>query len=69
MRQREQNRESGEQQQPQPAGGTPSGTGEGLSELRAAGSSLLAEGSAIIDAALSGNSQSLLNAARQMGGQ
>ena len=49
--------------------GTPSNDGSELDALRAQGSAFLAAGNAIIDAALSGDSQAFLQANRQQGGQ
>ncbi len=49
--------------------GTPPEAGGELDTLRAQGSAFLAAGNAIIDAALSGDSQAFLQANRQQGGQ
>lgn len=51
------------------APGTPGEGGGELDTLRAQGSAFLAAGNAIIDAALSGDSQAFLAANRQQGGQ
>jgi hypothetical protein len=47
----------------------PGDDGSELDALRAQGSAFLAAGNAIIDAALSGDSQAFLQANRQQGGQ
>ena len=49
--------------------GAPSEDNYELEALRAQGSAFLAAGNAIIDAALSGDSQAFLQANRQQGGQ
>jgi hypothetical protein len=54
---------------PNAGSGTPSDDGGELDTLRAQGSAFLAAGNAIIDAALSGDSQAFLQANRQQGGQ
>jgi hypothetical protein len=51
------------------APGTPGEGGGELDTLRTQGSAFLAAGNAIIDAALSGDSQAFLAANRQQGGQ
>jgi hypothetical protein len=54
---------------PNAGSGAPSDDGGELDTLRAQGSAFLAAGNAIIDAALSGDSQAFLQANRQQGGQ
>ena len=49
--------------------GAPPENGSELDALRAQGAAFLAAGNAIIDAALSGDSQAFLQANRQQGGQ
>jgi hypothetical protein len=52
-----------------PGGAGPQGEAGELDTLRAQASAFLAAGNAIIDAALSGDSQAFLQANRQQGGQ
>jgi len=54
---------------PNAAPGSPGDDANELDALRAQGAAFLAAGNAIIDAALSGDSQAFLQANRQQGGQ